>query len=88
MALEHAPGRTGNSAVTPSALRIGHTIEPVARSEGVSAATIRRWVREGRFPKPVKHGRKGGRCIWYDEQLQAWRAEQIAKANGAGADAP
>jgi predicted DNA-binding transcriptional regulator AlpA len=54
--------------------RIGYTIETVANSEGVSVATIRRWVREGRFPRPVKRGGTKGRCVWYGETLDALRA--------------
>ena len=59
----------------PSARRReGYTIETVAQSEGVSVATIRRWVREGRFPRPVKRGGARGRCVWYGETLDALRA--------------
>jgi hypothetical protein len=56
----------------------GYTIELVARSEGVSVATIRRWVREKRFPAPVKRAGIKGRCVWHAETLAALRAHRAA----------
>ena len=56
----------------------GYTIEVVARSEGVSVATIRRWVREKRFPAPVKRAGIKGRCVWHAETLAALRAPRAA----------
>ena len=74
MSIEHAIDKSGGS----HALRVGHTIGPVAESEGVSTATIRRWVREGKFPRPVKRGGTKGKCVWYDEVLQKHRAAHFA----------
>ena len=56
-----------------NAPRDGYTIDLVARSEGVSVDTIRRWVREKRFPAPVKRGGPKGKCVWYAETLDALR---------------
>jgi transposase len=56
----------------------GYTIEVVARSEGVSVATIRRWVREKRFPAPVKRAGIKGRCVWHAETLAALRVPRAA----------
>lgn len=53
--------------------RRGYTIEAVAESEGVSVATIRRWVRDKKFPQPMKRGGSQGRCVWYGETLNALR---------------
>ena len=56
----------------------GFTIDAVARSEGVSIATIRRWVRENKFPAPVKRAGLKGKCVWHAETLDAIRAAHAA----------
>jgi len=56
----------------------GYTIDVVARSEGVSIATIRRWVREHKFPAPVKRAGIKGKCVWHAETLAALRPRNAA----------
>lgn len=56
----------------------GFTIDVVARSEAVSVGTIRRWVREKKFPAPVKRGGTKGKCVWYPEMLDAARRRDAA----------
>ena len=49
----------------------------------VCRTTLYRWVREGRFPKPV---RMGGRAVaWRDQDLRAWAASRKAGTLGAAA---
>ncbi|MDN3520019.1 helix-turn-helix domain-containing protein [Halomonas ramblicola] len=46
----------------------------VARREDVSVPTIWRWVRQGRFPAPVKLGENCTR--WRLSDLERWEAER------------
>ena len=41
----------------------------VCKFVGVSQQTIWRWVKDGRFPKPLKTVR---RVVWKEADLQAW----------------
>lgn len=45
-------------------------VRPVANRYGVSPATIWRWVREGKFPVPVKLGENCTR--WRIADITAW----------------
>ena len=65
---------------SPSARDPGYglTIDVVARSEAVSVGTIRRWVREKKFPAPVKRAGIKGKCVWYPEMLDAARRRDAA----------
>ncbi|SFM41629.1 transcriptional regulator, AlpA family [Marinobacter pelagius] len=47
-----------------------YTIDEVSSRYKVSTKTIWRWVREGRFPRPVKVG--PGTTRWREEDLQAF----------------
>lgn len=49
------------------------TLKQVAERETVHPATINRWVREGRFPKPVKIGANCTR--WRVTDVEQWEAE-------------
>lgn len=86
MSFEHSPNRRAKGKPGSTFALRGYTIGPVAESEGVSVATIRRWVREGKFPKPVKISGPKGRCVWYEEVLTARRAAQIAHTPGGAVD--
>ncbi len=47
----------------------------VANRYSVSRPTIWRWVKEGRFPKPIKLGI--GSTRWRYSDLEAWEQSQI-----------
>ncbi|ERS11632.1 hypothetical protein Q672_19220 [Marinobacter sp. EVN1] len=47
-----------------------YTVDEVSSRYKVSTKTIWRWVREGRFPRPVKVG--PGTTRWREEDLQAF----------------
>lgn len=50
----------------------------IAERYGVSRATVWRWVREGRFPAPLKIGQ--GCTRWKLSDLEAWEAKQEGAA--------
>ncbi|WP_368388891.1 helix-turn-helix transcriptional regulator [Marinobacter sp. SS8-8] len=47
-----------------------YSIKEVSKRYGVSPKSIWRWIREGRFPKPVKLAPKTAR--WRETDLQAY----------------
>jgi prophage regulatory protein len=59
-------------ASLPPLCRIQHvlTVVPIGRS------TIWLWVRQGRFPKPIKYG---AITVWRRDDVLAW-LQQVAKA--------
>jgi len=60
-------------------------VEGVAVLLGVSAVTVLRWVRQGRFPKGTPYG-GFKRVGWTPEVVDAWLAERERNAaNGARA---
>jgi prophage regulatory protein len=46
----------------------------VANREGVSVATVWRWVREGKFPKPIKLG--AAVTAWRISDIEAWEGSK------------
>jgi prophage regulatory protein len=60
-------------------LRLPRVLERV----GVSRSTAWLWIRQGRFPKPVKIG--PNISAWRESEIEQWIAERIASANGGGA---
>lgn len=50
----------------------------VSERYGVSRATVWRWVREGRFPSPIKLTQ--GSTRWRLSDLEHWEAEQEGAA--------
>lgn len=52
----------------------------IASRYSISRPTVWRWVKQGKFPKPVKLG--GGSTRWRLIDLQAW--EQNHKPEGGG----
>lgn len=50
----------------------------------VPPLTVRRWVVEGTFPKPVPMGHKRGpnRIAWIASEVQAWIDRKIAARDG------
>ena len=47
----------------------------VCEQLAISERTLDGWVREGRFPPPVRVGK---RCYWAAEAVQTWYAAQFA----------
>ncbi|NWO07152.1 MAG: helix-turn-helix domain-containing protein [Alteromonadaceae bacterium] len=47
-----------------------YTVDEVSSRYKVSTKTIWRWVREGRFPRPIKVG--PGTTRWREKDLQAF----------------
>lgn len=43
----------------------------------VSEKTIWTWVREGKFPRPIK---LNGRTVWRISEVEAWISKQVDKA--------
>lgn len=49
---------------------------------GLSRSTIRRWVRRGLFPQPI---RLGERVLgWIEAEVDQWMRERIAASRGDG----
>lgn len=45
--------------------------------------TIKRWVREGRFPKPIRTGpTQRHRLLWLAEDVEAWAAARADERDG------
>lgn len=49
----------------------------VAIRYNISRPTIWRWVKQGKFPKPVKLG--GGTSRWKLSELEVWEQSQAQK---------
>lgn len=49
-------------------------VHQVARRYGVKAETIQAWVRQGKFPQPLRFGRKCSR--WSINDLTTFEAEK------------
>jgi predicted DNA-binding transcriptional regulator AlpA len=52
------------------------TKKTVASRNGVHTGTLDRWVRLGRFPRPVKLSAKGG-CRWPEQVILDWEKAQL-----------
>ena len=48
--------------------------ETSAAAGGVTAKTLRRWVRNGDFPQPVQGS--PGRIGWFDDEVATWQEER------------
>ncbi len=64
------------------------TIRDVASTYKVSTATIRRWVRNGAFPKPIRMS--SGTVRYLQKDIDAWEASKEASSTPKkkGAEAP
>ena len=51
-----------------------HQVKAVAKRYSVGVVTIWRWVRDGKFPKPVHF--TPGCTRWSETDLQAWEASR------------
>lgn len=49
----------------------------IARRYSISRPTVWRWVKQGKFPKPLKLG--GGSSRWKLKDLEAWEQTQAQK---------
>jgi prophage regulatory protein len=64
-----------HTAVTPEKLiRLPSVLERV----GVSRSTLWSWVREKRFPPPVRLGLRA--VGWRESEVDAWIAERVAES--------
>jgi prophage regulatory protein len=52
-------------------------IEQVCFSTGFKKPTIYEWMRQGKFPRPIKIGRS---ARWPSSDVEKWIAEKIAEA--------
>lgn len=41
---------------------------------GITRFTLYRWIKNGRFPKPIKPG--GGKQMWREETVSSWLEKQ------------
>ena len=48
----------------------------VGRRFGVHPQTISRWVREGRFPRPI-HMAEGKHRFWLVEEIEEWERQKL-----------
>lgn len=54
----------------------------VKKTVGFSETTIRQWVKEGKFPRPIcVNG--GSKYRWLQSEIVAWLDEQIVQSRGA-----
>ena len=53
----------------------------VERSIGVSRVTLWRWVKAGRFPKPVQLGPQA--VGWLEHEIDAWLEARAAERDAA-----
>ena len=55
-------------------------IEELVPSVGKGKSTIWAQIRQGKFPKPVRHGKRCTR--WVESEIEAWKAKLIAERDG------
>ncbi|WP_084398648.1 helix-turn-helix transcriptional regulator [Henriciella aquimarina] len=55
----------------------------VSQIVGVHEQTLMRYVREGRFPKPLRTGDIGSAVRWREQDINDWIEERAAHAGGA-----
>lgn len=55
----------------------------IAEIADVHEQTIPRWVREGRFPKPIRTGKVGSAVRWRESDIVAWIAERASREGDA-----
>ena len=49
----------------------------MAHKFGVVPATINRWTREGKLPKPIALGGKGRHRFWLAEEVEEWERQKL-----------
>jgi predicted DNA-binding transcriptional regulator AlpA len=75
--------RMGTSTVLPPGLPHLLTLEEVARVFRTSTRSVRKWINAGRFPQPVKVGR---RLLWTTSTIAALAGQRPTRegpSNGA-----
>ena len=70
--------RTGDAAACANARLL--RLPDVMKTVGLRRASIYQYVREGRFPKPVRITERS--VGWVEAEIQAWIAERIAQRPG------
>ena len=61
------------------------TKDDVAKMFQVRNRTIEKWVKDGKFPRPLKIGR----YVWWDEnELMAWVKNELIRGMQAKTDHP
>jgi len=71
-----APAR---QAATPPVAVVMLSAGEAAKALSLSVRTLRRSVKNGTLPGPVRHG---GRSLWYLDRLQKWAAARDEEVNG------
>ncbi|ELY2920577.1 AlpA family phage regulatory protein [Cronobacter sakazakii] len=56
-------------------------ISAVTEVTGYATSTIYEWMREGKFPRPVKNGRS---VRWPSSEVDAWIKEKITSCPRSG----
>lgn len=75
----------GSSLTSIATRSISPDVDPVSfvriprvkEISGLSKSTLRRWVKAGRFPRPVIE--EGNTVMWDLAEVMRWRAEQFKK---------
>lgn len=52
-------------------------VEAVLSSTGFTKPTMYRWIKEGKFPKPIKIGNSRS-SRWVDKDIEQWINDQIS----------
>lgn len=51
-------------------------IQDVTEQLGISKMTLRRWVEDGKFPRPIRLGPNS--IAWLNDEIDAWLEERAA----------
>lgn len=62
-----------NNESTPAPLL---RLPAIKEKTGLSAATIYRYMKAGKFPKPIKIGDRA--VAWLSDEVEIWSAERVA----------
>ena len=54
----------------------------VARRFGVHTHSVNRWVREGKFPKPIAMGPERTHRFWSVEEIEEFERMKLEERNG------
>lgn len=55
-------------------------LDAIKATVGAATSTIYKWIKEGRFPRPIKVGNVS---VWSAREIADWQAAQIAERDRA-----